>query len=138
MSEAQVNPAMLAERRVADATNNKGIDAELVFETIISGLHWNALQIGTISLLITACRHRKASWTLRSARQIIQSNARIMKAPLRYGAEIGLQAEVKADISDLYDRLGEVKALTAPLTAGESAYTTSEHHLLGELEVRWR
>jgi hypothetical protein len=140
MTDPQVNPELLAGRQVADsgATSNKGVDAELVFETIISGLHWNVLQIGTISLLITACCHRKASWTLRAGRQIIQSNAHIMKAPLRYGADIGLAAETKADISYLYDRLAEVKAATAPLMAGESAYTTSEYYLLAELEVRWR
>jgi hypothetical protein len=48
----------------AATATNKNIEADVVFETIVSGLHWSVLHIGTIANLANACFQRKAEWTL--------------------------------------------------------------------------
>lgn len=120
------------------AARDKNIDADHMFETILCGVHWNVLQIGAMSTLATACYQRKADWTLRPWRHTLQNNGKIMKAPLRYCADIGLTAAIGDDISNLYDRLADAKALTSPLTSNAIAYTGSDLQLLGQLEVKWR
>src|ERR1700722_18504990 len=122
----------------AAVATNKNIDADIVFETIVSGLHWSVLHIGTIASLANACFQRKADWTLWPLRHLIRENSKMMQAPLRYCADIGLSPAIGEDLAGLYERLTQVKALTIPLMTSASSYTTSEQELLGQLQVKWR
>jgi hypothetical protein len=122
----------------AAAATNKNIDADIVLETIVSGLHWSVLHIGTIATLANACFQRKADWTLWPSRHLVRDNSKMMQAPLRYCADIGLTAEIGGDLTRLYERLSEVKARTNPLMTSASSYTSSEHQLLGQVQVKWR
>jgi hypothetical protein len=120
------------------AAPRRNIDADIVLETIVSGFHWSALHIGTIATVSNACVQTKATWTLRPWVNSLRENSKIMRAPLRYCENIGLSAEVGADLMELYARLSEAKALAIPLADMSRSYNASEHQRLGQLQVRWR
>lgn len=96
----------------AAAATNKNIDADIVFETIVSGLHWSVLHIGTIANLANACLQRQADWTLWPSRHLVRENSKMMQAPSRYRADIGLSAAIGDDLAALSARLTDVKAQT--------------------------
>jgi hypothetical protein len=113
-------------------------DAKFLFENILCDVHWSALHIATLTILLNALIKSNPRWTLRAWRHISGENSSIMRLALRYCPEIGLSGEIGRRISDLYGDLAAAKTLIAPVMKGASAYSASERQLLTRAAPKWR
>jgi PilZ domain len=112
------------------------IGGEFLAEMIVSELHWSAMQIGILCLLVNACLAHGVRNSRRSLRHLSHDDTRAARLALRYGENAGLLAETIKRIDRFYVEVGEMQAQLGPVVAAaapEAGYDERLPRLLPSL-----
>jgi len=118
-------------------SGGSSLNADYLFETIVCDLHWSALHVGALSMLLRAWLRATPDWTLRPWRHVLLDDSGIMQLALRYCSEVGIAAEEGRMLTKLYADLAVAKASTAPITKAVKAYSPQERAWLAQSAKRW-
>lgn len=113
-------------------------EVEVFFEALVCDLNWTMLHVGVIAELSTACSRAHGEWTLRPWRHLAHDSAPIVHLALRYHPQLGLSADVAAQIRAFHDDLSEAKVQSRPLLGDVQSYSAAQLHALASLAARWR
>jgi hypothetical protein len=116
----------------------KRATGDFLFDTVICDLHWTALQVGSIAMVVEACSKTDAGWTLKAWRHGLGDDSEVMRLALRFQDDMGLNATIAAQIASLYDSLSRAKAGTVDLAKIAALYTVSERKAVAQAAERWR
>jgi PilZ domain len=92
-------------------------DGGFLSEMIVSELHWSAMQVAILCVLVNACLAHGVRNSCRSLRHLAHDDTRAARLALRYGETAGLSAEVAGRIDQFYAELGEMQTQLGPVVA---------------------
>jgi hypothetical protein len=111
-------------------------NAKYLLETVVCDVHWTAMQIGTITMLLARARAGESSG-LQSGRHLVHDDSKTMLLALRYATQMGLGADIVAKLTNIYRRVGEAKLSLAPLTEAARLGRAQQTPLQAPCDV-WR
>jgi hypothetical protein len=109
------SPLALSDGGVRPAQPAPSANANFLLETVVCDVHWTAMQIGTITMLLSRARSGENN-RLQSGRHLVHDDSKTMLLALRYAQQIGLDADIVAKLTNIYRRVGEAKVSLALLT----------------------
>lgn len=113
-------------------------DRGLLFEAIVCDVHWTALQIGTLAILLNARIEARTDWTLRPWRHLLQDSGRIAQLGLMYGSDLGICRITAHKCSQLYATVSSAKVRLAPVMQDVKKYPPAVTRLIEPLASTWR
>jgi hypothetical protein len=91
------------------------VNANFLLEMIVCDVHMCALQVATLSMMISAASRPGARVNLRSCRYLLSDDVKVMLLAIRYGEEVGLDARASESVSALYRSIDAAKTGLTPL-----------------------
>jgi len=110
--------------------------ATFLLETVVCDVHWTALQIGTLAMLLARARTGEKNG-LQSGRHLIHDDSKTMLLALRYAKEIGLGADIVARLNKTYRDVGDAKQKLAPVLEASRSGRATQGLVQGHSEA-WR
>lgn len=114
-----------------------GFDAQHLLESVVTDLHFSALQIGLIAILLAKCTREPGEWTMYPWRNVCQSDAPTMLLGLKYREQIAVRSSTADAIGKLYRDRDLHARRSHSLFSIRRAYDGEERAALAELGVGW-
>lgn len=110
---------------------------QLLLESVVTDLHFSALQIGLISILLTKCARGSGNWTMYSWRNVCQGDAPSMLLGLRYVEQIAIRQSTAKLIGKLYSDRDKLAGASRNLLSIRQSYDAGQRAAIGHLSVGW-
>lgn len=108
-----------------------------MFDSVVSDIHWTALQIGTVTILLNAATASRQDWTMRTWGHVLQDNAQVMQLALRFVGDKGIPASQVGSIERMYVEFAEASKVSRTLFMQRVPYNAEQRHSLSKLLVGW-
>lgn len=118
------------------APQGSKFNANFLLEMIVSDVHTCALQVATLSMLISAYSRPGANVNLRSCRYMLSDDVKVMLLAIRYGEQVGLDARTTQSVSSLYRSIDAARIGLLPLIQ-TATLTPSQRKLLQNQAGIW-